>query len=77
MASAVSPNDSVFFLHHAMIDRLWRLWQLRNPETNLDRELLRQALPPFNMTVEDTLDATALGYEYASSTVHATAGGNR
>ena len=66
--------DPLFWAHHAIIDRLWRLWQLRNPETNLDRALLRQALPPFNMIVEDTLDSTALGYEYASSTVQATGG---
>jgi tyrosinase len=66
--------DPLFWAHHAMVDRLWRIWQLRNPEANLDRGLLRQALPPFNITVEDTLDVTALGYEYASTT-HVVAGG--
>ncbi|KAJ1305208.1 hypothetical protein OPQ81_000237 [Rhizoctonia solani] len=29
-----SPNDPLFFLHHAQVDRLWTLWQGRN-ETRL------------------------------------------
>lgn len=73
---AWAAYDPLFWAHHTIIDRLWRLWQLRNPEFNLDPGLLRQPLPPFNMTVEDTLDVTALGYEYASSTRHAVTGGN-
>ncbi|KAK5949562.1 hypothetical protein OHC33_009369 [Knufia fluminis] len=32
MPSASSTNDPLFFLHHAQIDRLWWLWQQRNPE---------------------------------------------
>lgn len=27
MATGTSPNDPVFFLHHANVDRLWALWQ--------------------------------------------------
>lgn len=26
-----STNDPIFFLHHAMIDRVWWLWQQQNP----------------------------------------------
>lgn len=29
--AAVSPNDPIFFLHHAQVDRLWALWQMRHP----------------------------------------------
>ncbi|GIZ48654.1 hypothetical protein CKM354_001170600 [Cercospora kikuchii] len=29
---ATSPNDPVFFLHHAQIDRLWWLWQQKDPK---------------------------------------------
>ena len=25
--------DPIFWAHHTMIDRLWRLWQLRHPGT--------------------------------------------
>jgi tyrosinase len=27
----VSPNDPVFFLHHANVDRVWATWQLAHP----------------------------------------------
>ncbi len=27
----ISPNDPVFFLHHCNVDRLWAIWQDRNP----------------------------------------------
>jgi tyrosinase len=29
MAPATSPNDPVFYLHHANVDRLWEAWMLR------------------------------------------------
>lgn len=29
MSLGTSPNDPVFFLHHANIDRIWRAWQER------------------------------------------------
>ncbi len=27
----VTPNDPVFFLHHANVDRVWATWQLTHP----------------------------------------------
>jgi tyrosinase len=27
----VSPNDPIFFLHHAQVDRVWWKWQQQNP----------------------------------------------
>ncbi|MEU6862279.1 tyrosinase family protein [Streptomyces sp. NPDC046876] len=33
MASAASPNDPAFWLHHAFIDKLWAEWQRRNPKS--------------------------------------------
>ncbi|MEW2081037.1 tyrosinase family protein [Streptomyces sp. NPDC005283] len=35
MASASSPNDPVFFLHHANVDRLWEGWMNRQGRTYL------------------------------------------
>ena len=59
--------DPLFWAHHAFIDRLWRLWQLRHPGIgSVDRDLLDQALAPFGMTVRQTLDVASLGYEYAA-----------
>jgi tyrosinase len=65
---ATAAYDPLFWAHHAMIDRLWRLWQLQHPHGVPPASLLRQALPPFQLTVEQTLDASSLGYDYASST---------
>lgn len=31
MAGAASPNDPVFYLHHAMVDRVWAMWQKLHP----------------------------------------------
>lgn len=28
-----SPGDPIFFLHHAQIDRIWALWQRKDPAT--------------------------------------------
>ncbi|MBI3654205.1 MAG: tyrosinase family protein [Acidobacteria bacterium] len=33
MADATSPNDPVFFLHHAFLDRLWEQWKQQHPTT--------------------------------------------
>ena len=30
--------DPIFWAHHAMIDRVWRLWQLSNPQSSMTRE---------------------------------------
>jgi tyrosinase len=63
-----SAYDPLFWAHHCMIDRLWYLWQLDHPGAGLPAGYLGQALPPFGMTVRQTLDITALGYDYAAAT---------
>jgi tyrosinase len=60
--------DPIFWAHHCMIDRLWYLWQLDHPGVGLASAYLGQALPPFGMTVRQTLDITQLGYDYAAAT---------
>jgi tyrosinase len=61
---SIAAYDPLFWAHHAMIDRLWYLWQMVSHERP-PAELLDRALPPFPMTVRDTLDIRRLGYEYA------------
>lgn len=58
--------DPIFWAHHAMIDRVWRLWQLRHPQAGVPAPLLGEALAPFNMTVAQTLECATLGYDYAT-----------
>ena len=33
MAAMSSPNDPIFFMHHAQIDRIWTIWQRKHPGT--------------------------------------------
>ena len=61
--------DPLFFAHHVMIDRAWRLWQHQNPGALPDAHLLNVGLRPNGMTVQHTLDVTQLGYEYAGTGV--------
>jgi tyrosinase len=60
--------DPIFWAHHCMIDRLWYLWQLKHPGIVFRSSYLEQALPPFPMTVRQTLEITDLGYDYAAAT---------
>jgi tyrosinase len=65
----VAAFDPIFWAHHCMIDRLWYLWQLRHPGGDPPPAMQCIALPPFPLTVADTLDINALGYEYAAAAV--------
>ena len=31
MTAMTSPNDPIFFMHHAQIDRIWAIWQRTHP----------------------------------------------
>jgi tyrosinase len=66
--------DPIFWVHHAMVDRIWALWQLKNQPV-FPPEYLNQALPPFPFTVAQTLNIKNLGYDYAASTSHVVVGG--
>ncbi|KAI1862667.1 hypothetical protein JX265_006962 [Neoarthrinium moseri] len=33
MVPSTSPNDPLFFLHHSQVDRLWWIWQQKDPMT--------------------------------------------
>jgi tyrosinase len=62
--------DPVFFAHHAMVDRLWRIWQVSNPgglpASNLLDVPLASGTKPI-LTVREVLDVQALGYDYADA----------
>jgi tyrosinase len=66
---AYSSYDPIFWHHHAMIDRIWRMWQNKHNTPGPPQTLWSQALPPFGMTVQQTLSVTRLGYDYAARTV--------
>jgi tyrosinase len=72
-----SPNDPVFFLHHAQIDRLWAQWQsahgtntyVPSAEAAYPDNALHDQMYPFylygiHVTPADVLDIHELGYTY-------------
>jgi tyrosinase len=66
--------DPIFWAHHAMVDRLWRIWQHsangEDPDQALQETSMTFAKGPA-LRVRDVLNVKQLGYEYAaqSSTV--------
>jgi tyrosinase len=60
----VSPGDPAFYLHHSMIDRVWWIWQLLDPNTRAQgssavagtRTFLNNPPSP-NTSIEDSVDA--------------------
>jgi tyrosinase len=61
--------DPIFFSHHAMVDRLWSIWQVKFGNGGIPHELLDTVLTPFHKTFRDVLDVQRLGYEYAVNAV--------
>jgi tyrosinase len=80
MLLPTSPNDPVFFLHHANIDRLWAEWQEAHGVDTYEPASCSGLLklgcransrtdpmhPPFEATPDDVADSSALGYRYES-----------
>jgi tyrosinase len=66
MATARSPHDPIFFLHHANIDRIWARWQSDHKggrPPNGGEQL--QPKPMFGIKVSDVLSLKRLKYSYA------------
>jgi len=80
MLLPTSPNDPVFFLHHANIDRLWAEWQEAHGVDTYEPASCSGFLklgcqgnaekdrmhPPFEATPADVADVLVLGYRYES-----------
>jgi len=84
---AYTPNDPVFWLHHATIDKLWSDWQNKHPENKhafsggsmpaQDKDTYRKypvGLPPA-LELSDRLPTTGLFGEVRISDVLSTTGG--
>lgn len=76
--SSASPNDPVFFLHHAQVDRLWAAWQEDNLASGDPHRAAHSGNPGFpdgylgplfnfeEVLASELLDYRSLGYEYDS-----------
>lgn len=73
MATVAAPNDPIFWLHAAFIDKLWADWQQRWPATaksyaganaNGTRASLTDKLAPLSGAVGDVMATSALCYAY-------------
>jgi len=56
----VTPNDPAFFLHHAMLDRVWNIWQTQDlqnrmqvisGETSMEGGVLQKLTDPIDLSV--------------------------
>lgn len=45
---ANAAYDPIFWAHHAMVDSVWRLWQVRHPQASPPATLLARPLAPFH-----------------------------
>ncbi|KAK0671591.1 hypothetical protein QBC41DRAFT_219191 [Cercophora samala] len=52
----VSPGDPAFWLHHAMIDRVWWIWQIQNLEKRLKEVSHTRTMGNFPPSANGTLD---------------------
>ena len=62
-----SPGDPYFFLHHAMIDRVWWIWQnqdIAKRQYAIGATITLNNQPPSrNATLDDTLDLGFIGVD--------------
>ncbi|QKX62695.1 uncharacterized protein TRUGW13939_09856 [Talaromyces rugulosus] len=58
-----SPSDPAFYLHHGMLDRVWAIWQSRDPKTRtyaVDGTSTWANYPPSaNVTIDDILEVSS------------------
>lgn len=71
MELSTSPNDPVFFLHHANVDRLWTVWHHQNsgearylPHSGGGRFDQDKPMPVVGTTPAGVLNQHSLGYRY-------------
>ena len=60
----ISPADPLFWLHHAMIDRMWSRWQSAHPGLNPNLAAPFNVMDPWPNTAASVKAITTLGYSY-------------
>lgn len=65
VSAGVTAYDPIFWGHHSNVDRLWAEWETQHPGAGPDN--LSAVLPPFPLSVDQTLNIANFGYEYMKS----------
>lgn len=63
-ASWWAPNDPLFWLFHAHVDKIWFDWQQANPLGRYNATEIETVLEPFGVRVIDTIKTKNLCYTY-------------
>jgi tyrosinase len=61
---SVAAYDPLYWSLQANVDRLWRMWQIRNPGAGIPPDIANNVLTPFSVKADEVLDTEALGYDY-------------
>ena len=72
MREVISPNDPIFWMHHAQIDRIWSKWQENHPGENAPLDALgatERKLDPWDDefdvdSINNILDIGSDSYQY-------------
>jgi tyrosinase len=73
VATMASANDPIFFLHHAMVDKIWWRWQTGCPDFATKYSgSSASSMPPFPETIAQIMSTTGAGgsplcYSYSQS----------
>lgn len=59
-----SPNDPLFWLHHAMIDKLWSEWQRAHPDQGPTLTGKWKKMSPWQESYDDVKSIDVVGYKY-------------
>lgn len=59
-----APADPLFWLHHAMIDRMWSQWQATHPGLNPSLAGAFNIMDPWPETATNVKSIAVLGYSY-------------
>ncbi len=68
MGGSRSPADPVFWLHHAMVDKLWADWERANTSAAFNPPNAAEQMKPapiITRKVSGVLSISSLGYTYA------------
>ncbi len=67
MRSSSSPADPLFWLHHAMVDKIWADWEKANPGASFNPPNMNETLKPppiITSKVSEVVNTSDLGYVY-------------